>query len=76
MLTACQATVSSMPDEKSALAMLMKAQRETKNSSSLHSFCKKSIPGCDKRYGILCYSHETEEDIETLSVALGEALGN
>ena len=56
-LTACQATVSNIPDEKNALAMLIKAQRETKNSSSLYSFYKKVTPGYDKCYDILYNSY-------------------
>ena len=47
-LTAHKATVSNMPDDKNAMAMLMKTQIETKISSCLCSFYKKVTPGHDK----------------------------
>ena len=40
--------------------MLMKAQRETKNSSSLYSFYKKVTPGYDECYGVLYKSYEMD----------------
>ena len=47
-LATCKVTVSNMPDDKNAMAMLMKTQIETKISSCLCSFYKKVTPGHDK----------------------------
>ena len=47
-LTTCQSSLDHIHDNNNSLQMLMKAQRDAKNSTSLCSFCKKVNAGHGK----------------------------
>ena len=47
VLTTCQSSVNGIPDDGNALSMLMKAQRDANNSTSLRSFHKKVNAGTE-----------------------------